>query len=275
VAVADSAVRAALAAERTIDPASFPARTVGVAPFRVSSPDPSLNVLGYGLADLLITDLSRSRELQVVDRLRVDAFVRETGLVEAGYVDSATAPRMGRILGARRVVSGALVATTATAIRLDGRVGDVVTGTIGAVRGTAGSIDAVLDAEKSLAFAIFDRLGVTLTPAERAAVEQRPTRDLGALLAYSRGVRAEAQRDLPTARAWYREALRRDPGFSGIGDRLALLRELTRSAPMIERAGGLAIEGINRRMPPGVVGATDPAFRQLVNATIIIILDLP
>ncbi|MGE0553848.1 MAG: CsgG/HfaB family protein [Gemmatimonadales bacterium] len=276
VVAADSALEAAIATERSIDPASFPPRTIGVAPFRVSATDTSLAVLGYGLADLLITDLSRSASLRVVDRLRVDAFLRETGLVARGFVDSATAPRLGRLIGARQIVSGAVVAPSPSEVRLDGRLGDVASGLVRAVRGASSSLDRILDAEKDLAFAIFERLGVTLSPAERALVEQRPTRHLAALLAYSRGIRDEARGDFRSARRQYRDALERDPGFANPAERLAQLGSaLGADRLVVERAGILAVEGINRRMPPNVVGAGDPAFRQQLTGTVIIILSLP
>src|SRR5688500_6092548 len=106
VAAADSAARAAIANERAIDAASLPARAVGVAPFAADPADTVATALAYGLADLLITDLSRSAALTVVDRLRADAVLRELRLAESGRVDSATAPRVGRLVGARRLVVG-------------------------------------------------------------------------------------------------------------------------------------------------------------------------
>ena len=58
---------------------------------------------------------------------------------------------------------------------------------VDATEGTGTSVNAVLDAEKAFVFAVFDRMGVILTLAERTLVEQRPTKSLAALLAYSRG----------------------------------------------------------------------------------------
>ncbi|MGE0439339.1 MAG: CsgG/HfaB family protein [Gemmatimonadales bacterium] len=278
VAAADSAVRAAIAAERTFNPASIPAQTIGVAPFRVAAADTSLNALGYGLADFLATDLARSSRLRVVDRLRVAAFLRETGLASRGFVDSATAPRMGRLVGARRIVSGALLATNQTRLQLAGRVGDVVTGTVSPVQGTAAALRDVLDAEKALAFNIFSRLGISLSPAERAAIEERPTGDLGALIAYSRGLRAEATGDFGQARAEYRTARRLDPNFAAPAARLDALGSAAAAgpeSPSVLRAGLLAAEGINRRTLPTRVDAADPAFRLRLDAVIIIVLQLP
>ena len=278
---ADSAIRAAVANELAIDAATFPPRTVAVAPFQVFAADSSLAVLGYGLADLLMTDLSRSAQLQVVDRLRVDALVRELGLVSGGAVDSSTAPRFGRLVGARRLVMGSLTAAGPERARLDGRIGDVVTGAVEATEGTSTALDAILDAEKALAFAIFDRLGVSLAPSERALVEQRPTRNLAALLAYSRGVRAEMMLDLRAAGEQYREALRADSRFGGARERLQQVEGPVSpvggaGAPSeLARVGALALEGVNAAAIPKIATAADPSFRQPLTATIIIIISLP
>ena len=61
---------------------------------------------------------------------------------------------------------------------------------------------------------------MTLTPAERVAVEQRPTRYLSAFLAYSQGSRAEALGDYRTAHAYYARAVMIDPGFSAAASRM-------------------------------------------------------
>lgn len=277
VVAADSAVRAAVAMERELDPARLPESAVAVAPFRVVSSDTSLAVLGFGLADILMTDLSRSRQLRVVDRLRIDALVRELGLVTSGAVDSTGAARFGKLVGARRIVVGALTADTRERVRLDGRVGNVATGSIVSTTGTETTLDALLDAEKALAFAVFDQLGVVLSPDERTLVEQRPTRHLAALLAYSRGVRAEAQLDYESARRSFREAVRLDPRFSAAETRN---RGVEASAPAtnqgdLQRAGALAIAGVNAPTLPQVATAADPAFRQQLLVTILIIVNFP
>ncbi len=281
IAAADSAVKAAMATEATIDPRQFGPTTVGVTPFRVTAPDTTLQVLGYGLADLLITDLARSSQLRVVDRLRTDAVLRELALVGAGRVDSADAPRAGRILGARRLVLGSLTSDGRTPARIDGRVGDVVTGRITATTPSRAPLDAILDAEKNLAFRLFETLGVRLTPAEQVLVEQRPTKSLAALLAYSRGVRDEALRDWRSAKTRYQAAVQLDANFTVAQQRLILvdrwLGEIGR-APNIGRynpAGTLAAEGIDRAVVPTAIGVNDPAFRQRLAATLIVILQLP
>ena len=218
---ADEAARAAIASERSLAVASLPERSVGVAPLVVVGGDSTVSSLGYGLADLLITDLSRSAQLQVVDREHTDALLQELRLGASGRVDSATAPRVGRLIGARRLVNGAVDVSPGGKLTMSTRVADAARGElVGQPVTEHTSLDDILDSEKSLAFALFTQLGVTLTPAERAAVEQRPTRYLSAFLAYSQGSRAEALGDYRTAHAYYARAVMIDPGFSAAASRM-------------------------------------------------------
>jgi TolB-like protein len=221
---ADSSARSMLARERSLDVSRVDARTVAIAPFAVRVSDTTLAPLSYALADLLATDLGRSAQLRLVERLQFAAIARELSLAQSGRVDSAAAPRVGRLLGARRLIVGALAdvgAVGAGRLAIDARIADVQSSAVApAVRATS-PLDAILDAEKQLAFQLFRALGVTLTPQERALVEQRPTRNLAALLAYGRAIRAEYRGNLGEAAREYRNVLLADPGFSGVGSRVA------------------------------------------------------
>src|SRR5215204_7295451 len=64
---AEQAARKAVAEEGSLDAAKLEPRSLGITPFKVDPPDTALVALGYGLADLLTTDLARSKGLQVVD----------------------------------------------------------------------------------------------------------------------------------------------------------------------------------------------------------------
>jgi outer membrane receptor protein involved in Fe transport len=81
-------------------------------------------------------------------------------------------------------------------------------------------------------------MGITLSPAERAAVEERPTRDIAAFLAYSRGVRDEAVARFEQAAAEYTQAIQLDPDFAVAGQRLQRVRSLSRRGSSLARAGG-------------------------------------
>ena len=276
VTAAEEAARRAVAAERSLGSAELPERTVAVPPLRADGADTVLAPLAYGLADLLMTDLARSARLQVLDRVRLDAMLRELRLVSAGQVDTAAAPRVGRLLGARRLVIGTLAALEGDRIVVDARVADVATGEVQLTASASARLADILDAEKALAFRLFDQLGVNLTPAERAAVEQRPTRNLAALLAYSRGVRHEAEGRYDAAAAEYRRAVALDPGFEQARRRLNDFRMQGSTASLL-RASALAIERVNRvqispnatRGNPGTADASFPEDAVTVLVTIV------
>ncbi len=212
-----AAARQALANEAALDVRSVPDRTIAVPALSVSSADTSLAPLGFGLADMMVTDLSRSAQVTLVERGKLNALLREMAMVGAGQVDTAHAPRVGRLIGARRLVVGSIT---------DLRNGQfaVQTQLVNTPREHAISARAplasIFDAEKQLVYRVFEEMGVTLTPAERAAIEQRPTQNAVALLAYSRGVRDEARGQYEAAAADFRAAVQADPNFGIARQRL-------------------------------------------------------
>jgi hypothetical protein len=111
------------------------------------------------------------------------------------------------------VLQGAISETGGGAIRLDASV--VVTSTSG-VRATGSAsdrLDQLFAMEKTLVFDLLDRMGVTLSPAERRAISERPTADLQAFLSFSRGLEAEDRGDATAAARFFESAAVRDPGF--------------------------------------------------------------
>jgi len=227
----NAAARAAIAAERTIDPARIPDRAVAVPPMAITASDTTLSALGYGLSDLLATDLARSSRLTVVERLRLEAVLRELRLSNSGMVDTATAPRLGRIIGARRLVIGGVRQLPGGDVQITAQVADVVTHRVTNAVSARAPLSRIFEAETQLAFQIFNALGVTLTPAERVAIEQAPTRNVAALLAYSRGVREESYGRYGAAGQQYRAALDADPSFSEASLRMSNLGVQAAAAP--------------------------------------------
>ncbi|MEP6833696.1 MAG: CsgG/HfaB family protein [Gemmatimonas sp.] len=282
---ADSAARVAIANERTIDASAFPTQSVAVVPMNVSVRDTSLAVLGVGLADLLITDLTRAKQLIVVDRLRMNAIIRELQLAASGRVDSVTAPRVGKLVRARRIVVGTIFELPNGQLRFSTRVADTQSSVVSPAIENTGALNSVFDAEKALAFGVLQQMGVTLTPAERAQIEVRPTKNIAALLAYSRGVRADAQGNFAEAANYYRNAARVDPTFDQSKTRAT--EADARAASVVASAAGdvtnrlsgiaaLAGDALNRPTVP-IADAANAAFTNSVQkgATIIITVRVP
>jgi TolB-like protein len=238
IAEADRQAKQALATESQIDPGRIPARSFGVLPFAVAERDTLLRPLGYAMAEFMVSDLSHSSELQMVERLRTDAIFRELDLVDQGIVDPRTAPRVGRLVGARRLLVGEVRAAPGDAVEFSARVVDVVAGTVEQLVSATAPLGRIIDAEKVLALRVFEELGITLTPAQRVAVEQRQTTNLAATVAYGRGLESEAHGDETGAMASFQEAARLDASF------VAARTQLASAAPGVSAQHGAGIKRV-------------------------------
>jgi hypothetical protein len=267
VSQAEQQAREAIQNEQALAGRPLTERVVGVPAFGAQVRDTSLSPLGYGLADLLLTYLARSQRLVVVERLRLDAVLRELELARSGRMDSASAPRVGHLVQARYLVLGNVSQMPDGQLRIDTRVAEVPTSNIGRPLAFSAPVDRVLEAEKALALRLLEELGVAATPQLRAELEPFATRNFAALLAYSRGVRSMAGRDLPGAAGHYENALTLDPAFAMAQTRLAEVRaEMnSRSGRRSRRsAGDLALELVSSMMQGSLVdrpgGPVDPGF---------------
>jgi hypothetical protein len=166
---------------------------------------------------------------------------------------------------------------------VDARLADVATGAVRPAGAEEATLDQVLAAEAALAIEILESLGVALTPAERARIEQRPTRNVAAFIAYGRGVRAEAAGDWRAARDHFRRASSLDPSFAQArlrGERagaVAAVRDPGAVSPSsVLRVASLANAGVNRpltsTLPPRTADAAFPV-QQLV--TLLLTVTVP
>jgi TolB-like protein len=265
--------------------APLAAGTLGVTPFRITGNDARLTALGYALADLLVTDLSRSAQLKLVERARLGEVLRELDLGRTTRVDSSIAPRVGQMLRARRLVLGSIDSMPNGNLRLSARIADVETGVLEQALDAQAPFADVLAAEKAVAFRLFEALGVTLTPAERTRIEARQVTSPSSLDAYGRGVQAELQGDRRRALDEFERALRIDPGFGAAGDRAAQLKTIAQTnvnAPtllpgvrQINAPEAGAVDRLNRPLdfitsltrPSG--GTSDPSFPSTVVTVVV------
>ena len=206
--------KTAVAQEATISTQAGDPHTVAVMPLRFSGSDSTLKPLERGFADLLTTDLSRSAQLKLVERARMQALLDEIKVQQSGATDATSNVRAGKMLRAGRVVQGSLNQLNGETINVAAAVVDVPTSKINGVANQSDQLDQIFNLEKRLALDIFTQMGVTLTVAERNQIEQRPTRNLAAFLAYSRGLTAQDEGRYDDAGRFFNEAVRLDPGFN-------------------------------------------------------------
>lgn len=240
------AAKAAVAQEQQLSTQVASPLTVAVMPLRFVGADSSLKPLERGLAELLTTDLSRSSQLTVVERARLQALLDELALQQSGQTDATTNVRAGKIIQAGRIVSGQIVQNEQR-LRVDAAIVNTTTSGVAGGAASENTLDQLFDIEKAIVLQLFDSLGVRLTTAERNAIEQRPTRSMQAFLAFSEGLQLEDQGRFSEAASRYQDAARMDPGFTQASQRSASAQAVATGAQLSAASieGGLAgtIEG--------------------------------
>ena len=249
--------RRAVEQERTLTTSPPLPNTIAVLPWTYLGADPGLKPLETGLAYLIVTDLSRVSRFILLERERVQALADELKLAGEGRVDPATAARSGHLLRAARVVQGAIRETDAAALRLDANVVSTETSRIEATGTAADRLAELFAMEKTIVLGLLDRMGVVLSPAERRAITERPTADLQAFLAFSRGLEAEDRGDYLEATRLFREATRHDRGFRGAQDRADRSAGLEGASSMTpERLAGVVREAVQDAVPAVPTGSS-------------------
>ncbi|HKS06658.1 MAG TPA: CsgG/HfaB family protein [Gemmatimonadaceae bacterium] len=206
--------KATVAAEQQLAARPVAMTTLAVLPLTVNGGD-DMQPLGRGLADLMISDFGKVDGLTLVERERMQAILDEIRLGQSGAVDQATAVRSGRLIQAGRVVTGTLDAPTLQAVALSGGSVNVTSGGVeGRASSVAGPIDRLFDLEKQLVVSVLRAAGLGTQKDFDEIQGNRPTRNIQAFLAYSRGLAASDQGRLDEAAQFFDNARALDPGFS-------------------------------------------------------------
>ena len=216
-----SEITEALAQEQNINVGAIPDNTVAVLSFKNLGDSREYDPLQKGLAQMLITDLAKVKKLKVVERLKLQTLLAEIELGSSGVVDAATAPRVGKLLGAKKLVNGAFTDLAGDDFRIDASLTETATSKVLQVDEVTGKLDKLFQMQKELAFSIIDDLGVQLSKEEREAIQKIPTESLLAFIAYSKGLDFEDKGMFSQARQAYQKAVQLDPNFAQAQENLS------------------------------------------------------
>ncbi len=200
--------------EAQINADTIPENTIAVISFDGSALSPELEPISYGLAEFMAVDLSKVSSLSVVDRLKIDMLLDELKLSRSKYADRTTAPRLGRLLGSRKIITGTLLSTGANTLRLDGAVVNTTDSTTELTEPTEGDLNKFFELQKDFTFKIIDSLGVKLTREERDAIAEVPTESFIAFMSYARGLKYQSLGMNQAAFDAYKQAASEDKNFS-------------------------------------------------------------
>lgn len=212
----------ALIDEAEIDVASIPENTLAVVNFDGSLLPPETAPLAFGLAEFTSADLSKVKSLKLVERLKIELLFQELKLASSEYSSSENAPRVGRLLGSRNIVTAKLTSAGNDIIRLDGAVVNSVEGSAKTSEPSQAPLHEIFKIQKEFVFSILENLGIELTQAERDSIMQFPTESYLAFLAYSKGLQHASRGDYKSAQVEFNTAVELDNNFTQASQELEL-----------------------------------------------------
>lgn len=201
--------------------------TIAVFPFEYQGQDQKYHALGFGLGELVVTDLAKVSKLKAVERVRIDALLSELKFGQSDKVDRSTAPRLGRLLTAGRLLSGTYNISGKKTLRVDASILNTVKKKFPDPKSKTDDLDNLFKIEKDLVFELLKDIGITLTRAEREDIEKFPTKNLQAFIMYSMGLEKESQRDFGAASVYFGQATELDPSFEQAKSKAAANKALS------------------------------------------------
>lgn len=131
--------------------------------------------LEVGLQQMLLTELSQSTDLRIIERGRLNELMEEQDLAAEGRANQAGAAQIGKLVGARYVVIGSFTDLFGQ-FRMDARVVDTETGDILESESVRDRREKIYDLLVDLSAKIVEDIDLPALPEQ--AREERKSRDI-------------------------------------------------------------------------------------------------
>lgn len=122
-----------------------------------------LDPLKKGLADMMITEMTKIKGIKVVERQRIQTIIEELNLSETDIVDKSSTQKMGKLLGAQVMLFGGFSNLFNDKLRIDIRIVRTETGETMKAEEVTGELDEFLTMLQSLVKKIASDLDVKLS----------------------------------------------------------------------------------------------------------------
>ena len=159
--------------------AVIPEKGIAVLPFENLSEDQQNAFLADGLQDDIRTTLAKVADLKVINRTSVNTYPAGT---------QRNMRRIAQTLGVAYALEGS-VRQTGENVSITAQLIDARTGVAAWKKNYNGSLGDVFEIQRDIVLRTTSQLKATVSPTEKAAIDERPTKDL---VAYGLYVRAKA-----------------------------------------------------------------------------------
>jgi TolB-like protein len=199
---------------------------------------------------MLITDLSKIKEIKVLERVKMQALVEELGLGISGLVEATTFPRVGRLLGAQHLVGGDIVKGKMEDFQLKSDLLKVPTERVfGQAMAEGKLLSELFRMEKDLVFEIVKLLKIELLSELRKELEKPLTISTEALFYFFQGIKHSDWGDFDKAKESHVSALNEDPDFALAAEAIQEIESLSlEEKKACKRDRNRLVRGLRRRL---------------------------
>ena len=159
-------------------------KVIAISYFDNTTSNSKYNALSKGIADMLITDLSKISDLEIVEREKLEELLKEIKLGKSSYFDQSTAQKLGKGLGAASILTGAFYIMDET-LRIDARLINVETGKIIAAEEVTGSKRDFFSLHKQLVSLLTKAFKIKYNPKNSSIINYDNKIELTAVVNYS------------------------------------------------------------------------------------------
>lgn len=181
------------------------------------------DALRKGIAATLIYELARNPGARLVEREQTQRLLDEQGLGVAERVDAATAAKVGKLVGARYMITGSFIDLYGD-FRVDARIIDVETGEIMKVVRSDPKLHDRRDMFRMIESVARSIMADTKLPPLPSGAAQRGAVPTEALAHFSRALLYEDRGDKPKAIEYYQKALAVFPNYAEANEGLRKAR---------------------------------------------------
>ena len=219
-----------------------------------------LTPLQKGLTVMLIRDLAKVKQVEVVERTKMQALLDEMELGTSGLMDAETAPEVGVLLRTGYVAGGDILQGTAAELEINASVFDVPLDKFTPLQPVVGSVNEIAKLEKKVLFSILEHMQIVLSPPEKVALARPLSASTAALLALFAGIDYSDRGLYLRAAQMYKQALQEDPKLKMAKDALEELKGmgLVTAEELGEKKIKKQITAAATTAPPTATGSTAP-----------------